>query len=131
MEINAKDLRIGNYLQDEFGNIGYLIHWNSKNMVSVKKQFSTSTDHIENFKAVPITEQLLLEFGFYKKEHKSQLRYCHETLDVEIDKQGNNYAVVIWSEDAPHLTQYIMHCKYFHDFQNKIFALTNQELIKQ
>lgn len=80
----------------------------------------------EDLSGIQLTDKWLFDFGFYLSNKKN--RFIHETLDVEIEKQGNYFAVVIWNEECPEISNFILHSQYVHEFQNNIFALTQTEL---
>jgi len=123
--IQANELRIGNYIQDkQFKNIGYLKHWISKNMVCVKKEFSTSTDHISEFEPIELTEELLLKCGFVKNDN------CYNYYEFSLEPINEKEYFVILKYTLPiawaKLNQ--LPISSLHQLQNVYFALTQTEL---
>lgn len=119
-KLKASDLRIGNWLNNFLGedfqvNGTTIANWGFPN------QFG----HPE---PIQLTEYWLIKFGFYKSEGNIN-RFIHETLDVEIERLGNRFVIVIWGEECPAANHYIMHCDKVHTFQNNIFAFCGTELI--
>jgi len=125
MEINAKDLRIGNLvtLADKQRKELWENQINATNKYfEVKTIYSDGDIALEldeeivdidliEVQPIPITEQLLLEFGF----HKDNFVY-----------RKNDFVISGWFTYNGNLE-----LKYVHQLQNLYFALTNQELIKQ
>jgi hypothetical protein len=77
---------------------------------------------LEEIEPIPITEDVLLEYGFKKNE-----RYCYVNIssDLELMNIGNKYFRACYSSAIidPNII-------YLHQLQNLYFALTNQELKK-
>jgi len=124
MEINAKDLRIGNLVfADLYDETPILVE-----SICSKNQdiFNSTTGEIPltSIKGIPITEQLLLEFGFVKHS-TNPFWFRNKQLCVSLA-----YAVELISWDMQ-IFKIDTTVKYAHQLQNLYFALTNQELIKQ
>ena len=122
--IKANELMIGNWInvwdkpQKVTGELIYQLEANGNQTRIINPAIQIAIP-------IPITEEILIKAGAEKRKH----RYDRYILgDIELEKFGGKYAVVIWSETAPDLTQYIGHCEYLHDLQNLIFELTKQEL---
>ena len=128
--MEAKELRIGNWvnLYDDF-NSQVTGLTNTKKVWCVdnptNEECAWSTNRI---KPIPLTEEWLLKLGLVES-NKIRNRFIEENQDFEIEIQGLNYAYCLWGgEDAPHLTQFLGHCKHVHQLQNLYFALTGNEL---
>jgi hypothetical protein len=121
--MKANELRIGNILmftdfptREERVICGYDIAFAEK-----------EPDWLDAFwTPIPLTDEWLLRFGFEKRDFPFNQRWVFN--DFKIEHQGINFAYVLWSQSAPHLTQFIGHCQYVHQLQNLYFALTGQEL---
>jgi len=129
--MEARELRIGN-LVFGMGLVKPICKVSRLNDTGKCRQIIAISDDGERFDSdevdpIPITEELLLRFGFYKPEGNKHL-YSHETLDVEVQVQGKRVAVCIVDYENPATTHYIMHTDKVHTFQNAIFALTASEL---
>jgi hypothetical protein len=77
----------------------------------------------DEIKTIPLTEELLLKFGFelFYLDTPYQYGYQKNSMEVVCDKsKGLNEISVI---DSPHI-------KYVHQLQNLYFALTGEELIQ-
>ena len=77
----------------------------------------------DEIKTIPLTEELLLKFGFelFYLDTPHQYGYQKNSMEVVCDKsKGLNEISVI---DSPHI-------KYVHQLQNLYFALTGEELIQ-
>jgi len=123
MEIKANDLRIGNYVSRyDLGNLN-LRHEKVLQLLEDKAVISGPIKVIckySDLKPLPITEQLLLEFGF---------EFFGGMTGWIIDNHSINqfdgvFEFFINKENPIKL-------QYAHQLQNLYFALTNQELIKQ
>ncbi len=108
--MKAQDLMIGNYLKWKDNGSIFEITID----LLCDKDFH---NHLSkgDFEPIILSEDILLKCGFEKKKHLYD-RYILN--DFELERQGVNYAYVLWGgEDAPHLTQFIGHCKHLHELQ--------------
>lgn len=131
-EIKANELRVNNlvYYNNEHKEIGTVSGIKTDCLGNGNVYLNERIDityPIEHIKPIPITEEWLLKSRFYKEEREKGV-FIHEDLDVTLKKHGNKYAFVIWSEECPSLTQYIMHCEYVHTLQNNVKSFTKSEL---
>lgn len=68
-ELKPQDLRIGNYLQDkDSGRIGKVISI-TRNRVICKMYFSRLSQNIAEWQPIPLTQDMLLRFGFEEIPH--------------------------------------------------------------
>jgi hypothetical protein len=85
-------------------------------------------------KAVPLTEEWLLKFGFEKSEIGfSQLErviYQIEGFDFFVTQFGNNYVLGHFNNEECSSISYFCHGMFnnVHQLQNLYFALTGEEL---
>ena len=118
MEI--RELRIGNYIEYN-GEI-------------IKLDGSLLCCYIQNelefpLKPIPLTEEILLKFGFEKREHKS---FFKGKELIYFTFTSNKYGFLIWNTIQNQwwvlgkisISQPI----YVHQLQNLYFALTGEEL---
>jgi hypothetical protein len=141
MKLTAKDLRVGNlvltnnpkYRSQDVGKIAYVLNINSEK--EFEGMIGTATIyHLENewkdtygqfleyLQPIPLTEELLLKFGFRKESIPvKQNTVLHETYDL------NNLHLLrriefnqIWYNN--------IQVKYVHQLQNLFFSLCEEEL---
>lgn len=132
--MDAKDLRIGNYLQGNNVVKVSAILINGK----IRIEGNTSIFYIESkhpcIDPIPLTEQWLIDFGFVKIQKPTSMKgvFCtyyklgdfvvyllRDSFEVELIKLGEQFNLVI----NPKLEVHIL--------QNLYFALTNTELNKK
>ena len=114
--IEAKDLRIGNYLEHPYSN-GYC-QVNTIDNEHLNIGEGNVIEDINDFKPIPLTEEWLIKFGF--KELKRNVWFIS-------DKDG--FQIIL--ENSIFRLKYLRkHIKYVHQLQNLYFALTGEELTK-
>ena len=74
-----------------------------------------------HFKPIPITEEWLLKFGFFKHNNAYVLEKPNENI--------MNFKFSIWSDFTYNSSEFPVELKYVHQLQNLYFALTGNELI--
>lgn len=111
------ELRIGNLVYDSTG--------------VVTKVESIIPEHNRIRKPIPLTEERLLRFGYIKYNfNKDTIRYSHDDCLFDVELFGSRFAFCVHdAESAPHLTNYIGHGYYVHEFQNTFRVLSGVELI--
>ena len=104
--MEAKDLRIGNYVVDKFGKTFQIKELHYKKTVKRKP--------------IPLTEEWLIKFGFDKEEdyYVSVLGYDFGEIKIYPSPNGFFFQEGVIQQ----------HIKYVHKLQNLYFALTNKEL---
>ncbi len=108
--MEAKELRIGNYLQKYSGNGFFEVTLEDLTIIELGQSKSNP---------IPLTEEWLLKFGYkkvntlYDTTQVFQKRLCH---------------IVYFRNGILSFSFGTTEIKYVHSFQNAIFALTNQEL---
>jgi len=121
--MKANELRIGNYVNEEYGGIYEVININSEvlDYVDLRKPTFKAIGRfdINSIKPIQLTEELLLKCGFeYKNPFGYRMKqgcYLKDCLDIKgyyFRWKGQTLAIV----DS------------LHSLQNIFFALTNQEL---
>ena len=122
--MEAKELRIGNYVLDRGGKILRIDWWENINKVCMDMNINGQkvhplTEHAEYCQPIPLTEQWLLDFGF-------------ETTSIRTYELPNTRGLVIVSkmkgEFLIKLNKNSIWIKHVHQLQNLYFALTGEEL---
>ena len=125
--IKPQELRIGNYVFDIDGDVlqvGEILD------IGVKFKGTSLSSRYEKINPIPLTEEILLKFGFEKREHKS---FFKGKELIYFTFTSNKYGFLIWNTIQNQwwvlgkisISQPI----YVHQLQNLYFALTNTELI--
>ena len=73
-----------------------------------------------HFKPIPITEEWLLKFGFFKYNNAYVLEKPNENI--------MNFKFSIWSDFTYNSSEFPVELKYAHQLQNLYFALTGTHL---
>ena len=128
--MEANELRIGNMLHFPFTNenievLGINAHeenFKIINSISFKKESNLYCEKISVLKAIPLTEEWLLKFGFkedetYVSEENPYEDYIKDEVRISMPYFSFNYG------DGG-----IMEFKYVHQLQNLYLALTGTEL---
>ena len=110
--MNAKELRLSNLFIESKTNTVISIIGLTKEIITFSGNFKNDWQA----KPIPLTEEWLVKFGFYKDKLEVGL-YHFNDLEIFLP----NYFT--WK------TQFIDNIKYVHQLQNLYFALTNEELI--
>ena len=117
--LKPSDLRIGNHYNWRGGDApdgGYDIVFEIKDFVDFEK-------HPYRFRRIPLTEEWLLKFGFYKSIENAGNLECYKKGSITVAKWINNkWQVWIDSKDLRKSPQYI------HQLQDLYHALTGEEL---
>ena len=115
-KINAKELRIGNYV--------YTKEWVIKSYGI--DGFVNIIKNIDNFKPIPLTEEWLIKLNFkYKKTEKSN-SYSLDFFRVSFVIDGRYKGKMFIS--VANLNPDVNNFLYVHQLQNLYFALTGKEL---
>lgn len=114
MEVNAKELRIGNF-----------ILWDG-NFYEVKASFFDQYEGTD-IRKIPLTEELLLKFGFEKNRNLQWIIGLtnKDCLSEFILKHNSIYGFRLDQEGCYGFSE----IKYVHQLQNIFFTLTEEELI--
>ena len=115
--LKLNEIRLGNKILHE----GKIYTVDAKMMYAF---FTGKTDYdIDNFEAIPLTEEWLLKLGFKKNaEYKYFVKEIRPSKEFILDfsTQSNNWFLCDTDVDT--------NIKYVHQLQNLYFALTEKEL---
>jgi len=118
--MKAKELRIGNWVQDEFGIVQYVYRiWKGGAELSSDESGSDDIDCSEDeIFGIPLIEEWLLKFRFKK------LGYGYDFWESSVYNIGyiNGLWYVYYKSDT------LCNIQYVHQLQNLYFALTQKEL---
>lgn len=134
-QLSAKDLRIGNYHEylvidkvderQEYWQIGQ-IDWQDIKYLSEREEELSKLPKppgkaVEHYRAIPLSEDVLLKLGFEKgihgDWHKSDLKGWFTKYTTEIGVYSYQFG-----------QYHIASVQFVHQLQNLIFALTGEEL---
>ena len=120
MKVKAKELRVGNLIQ--FQAVPYVPDFTELEVFKLSKN-RINGKHQSCFKAIPLTEELLLNLGF-KNEYQY---YDLEAADcwLTVNMKSKNWAI---SENREDFTTCWKEINYLHELQNLYFGLTKKEL---
>ena len=132
--IQTNELRIGNYY-NQFGNI----HQVNGHIIS---ELEKAPQGQLWCKAIPLTEEWLLKFGFEKSQEEwytikyfTDCNLATEQMAISYNLSSNRCAVfdAIEETDIVNILSYPIYTSkkvlYVHTLQNVFFALTGEELI--
>jgi hypothetical protein len=125
MELQAKDLRIGNWIADyEHKNPYFQVEAIQRHNDKLKVVYRNGSSWATEPEPITLTEEWLLRFGFKKSKVSSQFDKGKLTIQIanelEYHKNGrvyfNSWAILYES------------IRYVHQLQNLYHALTGEEL---
>lgn len=133
--MEAKDLRIGNYIFDPFDNVVDVI---GINLDSIKLS-NGNGGTIYSFSAIPLTEEWLIKFGFtkvgpstYGNKYTISIADWGFTIENSFEKEkwffGHEYYDSGDEDENYKSLHFCFDMKYVHQLQNIYQALTFQEL---
>jgi len=143
--IDAKQLRIGNYLQPTEKAIKELLEQEMDiKPKSLGEVTSIDNDEIrlyidsmeiefyyEDVQPIPLTEEWLLKFGFSKNENDVlQIETTLMPLSITLSDNYPDEKYKAWVYEDENFRYHIIsdNIKYVHQLQNLYFDLTNEEL---
>ena len=110
-----KSLRIGNYIRSKSDKKYYkIVRLDIENDINITAE------------PIPLTEEILLKFGFYKSEISGEHFYFNPELLIKVRIEDG-----YWEEPSLDVflgLNYITCIEFVHELQNLIFALTKEEL---
>lgn len=121
--MNAKDLRIGNLVQEDVSGLSRngIVNLIKNYRVSIKLPFSNLAIDTKNLKPIELTEEILEKLGFkneninYVKNNVTIYFYDCWHFDYEDERGFNNVRLTgFWK---------------VHQLQNLYFAITGEELV--
>ena len=113
--MDAKELRIGNYVKDHLGRFQKVSETRSNAYICYLSNGHKLKYKLNTTNPIPLTEEWLVKFGFVKDKLEVGL-YHFNDLEIFLP----NYFT--WK------TQFLNNIKHVHQLQNLYFALTNEEL---
>ena len=127
--MNANELRIGNYLQNN--NIKYPIRIGTiSSNDTIKLDFGICKNvfidvmNLCAFQGIKITQKWLNDFGFFIIETNDCVEAFKPNLRFSL-QQINNCNQWFWCDGQTVITNF----KYIHELQNLYFSLTGEELV--
>lgn len=119
--MKTNELRIGNKLiiSDEIVTVTAIF---SDTIHSTNENRNYAGFSLELYKGIPLTEEWLLKFGFYKNDENYYVKENQTSIDLikilfdEFNFYAENRGVVL------------REIKYIHQLQNLYFTLTGEEL---
>ena len=125
--MEAKDLRIGNY-------IDYETEREIVTMQTTYEYIRLIHNENKNFKPIELTEEWLLKFGFEKHgEYGEYYRVFNKGLILDIEDTNNEF--IVWAKIGDDILKPLLkvgypisYIQHVHQLQNLYFALTNEEL---
>lgn len=130
--IEAKDLRIGNWVTEESRINGEILQEANPVQVDVKLLYDLVTNNTGTYRyeSIPLTADILLKCGFEKIEEGSmaypeiwRVKYRQVLVMCVFDLQHRNEGEYSWIEGNT-----IIHNYYLHDLQNLYYSHTKEEL---
>jgi hypothetical protein len=113
--MKANELRIGNLVMYSNGGILFKVIGISEFGIDVEDDIETTYMEYENFNPFPLTKELLLKFGFEKRENGHFVKDGIVLYPIrDLYFRGNLFIKA--------------DIKYVHQLQNLYFALTGKEL---
>ena len=114
--IKVNELRIGNHVLDEHGNIS-IINTISRSVRISNDKYKWESKSEEQIHPIPLTDELLLECGF---ENYEVFKNTWGYNGIELYIQDG----IIWID----LMNNSVEINYLHELQNLYFSLTKTEL---
>jgi hypothetical protein len=118
--VKANELRIGNYVKDEFGRIG-TIKILFQNTVSIKLKHSKLKTGYKNIEPIPITEEILLACGITFHHVNGFRKYFNYKDHIMIEILNNKQVCVYFMDNI------LCFKTYLHELQN-MFKIWDIEL---
>ena len=122
--MRTTDLRIGNFIQDQFGDIITVDGLDDMDVFSC----DCGDIPVHAVQPIPLTEQWLLDFWFNQSIEGQWYVYFDE-MCLTIYEDLPQYIVEIHDMEMDKSSIFLMSIKYVHQLQNLYFALTQEELI--
>ena len=138
--MNKKELRIGNIVGREYWNpapTGKTKEYETCTIVTLELENLLTTESLkrnkyfkttyDNIKPIPLTTEWLEKFGFNIDNENNEANKDFERYSILIDTE--QMGVHVYNESY-YENLFLMYARtdYVHEFQNLIFALTNEEL---
>ena len=129
--MEAKELRIGNYVNDHLGRIQKVSETRSDSYICYLSNGTKLKYKLNTTKPIPLTEEWLVKFGFEK--YKDTFQFKIETIpywSLGKEKQGclKIYLTKTKKWKVGNLANKSIDIYSVHQLQNLYFALTDKEL---
>ena len=116
--MNAKELRIGNYVYAQSGKLVI-------NRDSIYKIENINLQSAKKYEPIPLTEEWLLKFGFNKNNNTFIL---NKYSSVTHEKTGFESGFWYSNDESNAHCYRLKKIEFVHELQNLHFALTGEEL---
>jgi hypothetical protein len=127
--MEAKELRIGNYVHNEVQNLDFQV---DGSLIATESMRQKAIKDYQGFKPIPLTEEWLLKFGASieaKTEHANFYKIIlNEKEDTWILILSDLSYWIGYGSDMDNESIGLGKLKYIHQLQNLYFALTGEEL---
>lgn len=122
--MKASELRIGNKIRfidipDCEAEVNAILQYEKVVLGNDINHVKDETWGLDALEPIPLTEEWLLKFGFYKAGESDGVKWFNLNDDWELELGEE---IFFWVEDYP------AEVKYVHSLQNLYFALTGTEL---
>lgn len=130
MGLRANELRIGNFVFDDYSGVMEVASI-SDDYVSLRKNKRLPMGRYDNnnIEPIPLTEEWLVRFGFNCKYKSVHNHWSLGSFGIEqasdVDDDGGSIPQL---EEFTYGFTYYPEIKYVHQLQNLYFALTGEEL---
>lgn len=118
MELTAQQLRIGNLIYWDIPQKAGVPHRVVGILEDTLHTIPISIGSMNEYKPIPLTEEILIRLGFHKEFNKYKLKGFQFIAKKVADDIGFHLNAVYVNVE----------CKYVHQLQNLYFALTGTEL---
>ena len=126
--MKASELRIGNFVCDDYSGEMIVTAINRSNHIELAKNNSLPSGlySVDRVIPIPITEEWLLKFGFSGSEGVIDLTNEGSGNDdyFNLNYDSENGMWIYFNEGW----MYLLHIKFVHQLQNLYFSLTGEEL---
>lgn len=121
--INANELRIGNYVSDNFASDSFFAQ--VKKLDFTRCHYGNFHSCYSDLKPIPITEEWLLKLGFentYNSDFQNKYELNSDRSVIHVSFKTNE-PVYVYVNNS-----YLRYTIHIHQLQNLYFALTQKEL---
>lgn len=130
--MKAQELRIGNYLQDNEGElcrVEQLGDWGGNKDIIEASAINGPLINLP-LSLIPLTEKWLIRFGFEELKDKYRLQNSSTIYDIIFIKEEKVLALEDFLVAGSNVITvgYLNHIRFIHQLQNFYFALTSEEL---
>ena len=129
--MNANELRIGNLIQknDEICEVSSIHSDSTIRIFNDDKTDTFGCFALRIFNPIPLTEELLLNFGFEKDDVFDKIFTYLPLHDLCMDKLSFRKSEGFICYYGIKYRTLLKHIQYVHQLQNLYFALTGEELV--